>query len=98
MKYLRKYKKDIMEQIMMMTECPGLKCFIKFDKRRLENKFLENTTDEELEQIVHNIIMDACNSYTTSQYDVFQWFTNKISIWFLILTKIEYIVLEYGHQ
>ena len=44
-KYLRKYKKDIMDLIMMMTDCPGLKCFIKFDQKRLENKFLENTTD-----------------------------------------------------
>lgn len=39
-KYLRKYKKDIMELIMMMTDCPGLKCFIKFDRQRLESKFL----------------------------------------------------------
>ena len=35
-----------MELIMMMTECRGLKCFINFDKRRLESKFYENTTDE----------------------------------------------------
>jgi len=38
-KYLRKYKKDIMELIMMMIECKGMKCFIKFDKKRLEDKF-----------------------------------------------------------
>ncbi len=30
--------------------------------------------------IVSDIIKDACNSYTTSQYDVFQWFTNRIEI------------------
>ena len=35
LKYLRKYKKDIMELIMMMIECKGMKCFIKFDKKRL---------------------------------------------------------------
>ena len=29
----------------MMTECKGMKCFIKFDKSRLEQKFYENTTD-----------------------------------------------------
>ena len=63
---------------MMMNDCKGMKCFIKFDKKRLEDKFYENTTDEELEVIVDGIIKDACNSYTTSQYDVFQWFTNKI--------------------
>lgn len=80
LKYLRKYKKDIMELIMMMAECKGMKCFVHFDPRRLEDKFSENTTDEELEVVVGHIIRDACNSYTTSQYDAFQWFTNRIEI------------------
>jgi phosphatidylinositol 4-kinase B len=80
LKYLRKYKKEIMELIMMMTECKGMKCFIKFDRLRLEAKFCENTTDEELEAIVESVIRDACNSYTTSQYDMFQWWTNRIEI------------------
>ena len=39
LKYLRKYKKEIIELVLMMTECKGMKCFIKFDKRRLEQKF-----------------------------------------------------------
>lgn len=69
-----------MELIMMMMECKGMKCFINFDRKRLENKFFENTTDEELERITGDIIKDACNSYTTSHYDVFQWFTNRIEI------------------
>jgi hypothetical protein len=79
-KYLRKYKKEILELVMMMTECKGMKCFINFDRKRLEQKFWDSTTDEELEARVDEIITDACNSYTTSQYDVFQWFTNNIEI------------------
>ncbi len=63
---------------MMMTSCPGMRCFINFDQRRLEQKFMDNLTDEELQDRVDGIVKDACNSYTTSQYDVFQWFTNKI--------------------
>lgn len=44
-KYLRKYKKEILELVMMMTECKGMKCFINFDRKRLEQKFLDSTTD-----------------------------------------------------
>jgi len=39
---------------------------------------MDTLTDEELQERVDEIVKDACNSYTTSQYDVFQWFTNKI--------------------
>lgn len=27
LKYIRKYKKEIMESVIMMTHCPGMKCF-----------------------------------------------------------------------
>lgn len=30
----------------MMTECKGMKCFVYFDKKRLEQKFLDTLTDE----------------------------------------------------
>lgn len=39
---------------------------------------MEGTTDEELMQKVEEIISSAVNSYSTGQYDVYQWFTNYI--------------------
>ncbi len=32
LKFIRKYRKEIMETILMMTLCKGMKCFEKFDK------------------------------------------------------------------
>ena len=45
LKFIRKYKKEIMESVIMMTHCPGMKCFEKFDKAALEKRFYETSTD-----------------------------------------------------
>ena len=78
LKFLRKYKKEIMENVMMMTHCSGLKCFENFDKEKMEKRFHEYATDEELSDIVDEIVSEAYNSYTTANYDRFQWYTNLI--------------------
>ena len=44
----------------------------------MERRFHEHATDEELSEIVDEIVADAHNSYTTSNYDRFQWYTNLI--------------------
>lgn len=39
LKYLRKYKKEIMGLLDIMSGCPGMKCFTGFDRKGLERRF-----------------------------------------------------------
>ena len=80
LKFLRKYKKEIMDTVVMMSHCE-MKCFAKFNKEAMERRFHANATDEELEVIVDGIMDDAYSSYTTSNYDRYQWYTNFIYSW-----------------
>jgi phosphatidylinositol 4-kinase len=77
LKFIRKYKKEIMDTVVLMSNCT-MKCFQKFDREAMEKRFHENATDEELEVIVDRILSDAYSSYTTSNYDRYQWYTNFI--------------------
>lgn len=65
-----------METVLMMSHCDEMKCFQKFQKEEMERRFHENETDEELEKTVDSIVKYAARSYTTSNYDRFQWLTN----------------------
>ena len=67
-----------MESIIMMSHCPGMKCFEKFDKENMQKRFHENATDEQLMVISQRLIYDAYSSYSTSGYDKYQWYTNFI--------------------
>lgn len=78
LKYVRKYKKEIMDTVIMMSHCAEMKCFHKFNKEEMEKRFHDHATDEELEKIVDGIVKYAASSYTTSNYDRFQWLTNEI--------------------
>lgn len=55
-----------------------MKCFEKFDREAMEKRFHDHATDEELEIIVDGILNQAYSSYTTSNYDRYQWYTNAI--------------------
>mgnify|MGYP003406058171 CR=1 FL=1 len=55
-----------------------MKCFAGFDRKGLEKRFHENALDEELDQIVDSLIKDSLNSYSTGNYDRYQWYTNFI--------------------
>ena len=77
LKFLRKYKKEIMDTVIMMSHCQ-MKCFEKFDQEAMARRFHDTATDEELEVIVDRIMDDAYSSYTTSSYDKYQWYTNLI--------------------
>lgn len=78
LKYLRKYKKEVMGLIDIMSECTGMKCFSGFDRKGLEKRFHENALDEELEAIVSGLVNQSYNSYSTGNYDRYQWYTNYI--------------------
>lgn len=56
LKFIRNYKRDIMERVEMMTHCKDMKCFQKFDREALARRFHEGTTDEELMDRVEGII------------------------------------------
>lgn len=78
LKFIRKYKREIMERVEIMAHCPNMKCFVKYDREAFERRFHEGTTDEELRGRVEGIVKEALNSYSTGQYDVYQWLTNYI--------------------
>jgi len=47
-KFMRKYKKEIMGIIDIMSECSEMRCFSSFDRKGLERRFHENSLDSEL--------------------------------------------------
>ncbi len=44
LKFIRKYKKEIMSTVVMMSNC-AMKCFEKFDQEAMERRFHDNATD-----------------------------------------------------
>lgn len=78
LKFVRKYKREIMQRVEIMAHCPHMRCFERYSPQDLEARFLEGTTDEELMQKVEEIVSSAVNSYSTGHYDAYQWFTNYI--------------------
>lgn len=45
LKYLRKYKKEIMGLLDIMSECSGMKCFSNYDRKAMEKRFCEHALD-----------------------------------------------------
>jgi phosphatidylinositol 4-kinase len=76
--YLRKYKVQIMGLLDIMKECPGMKCFSYFDRKGLEKRFHESCNDKQLEDVVSQLVNQSINSYSTGNYDRYQWITNEI--------------------
>jgi len=46
LKFIRNYKREIMERVEMMAQCKDMKCFYKYNPEHLSERFCEGKTDE----------------------------------------------------